>query len=142
MGGVRLSNKFSYFYILRDTFFGFGFLHSCFLFFFFAPCLSDVPLWWSFCAASHSGLKLRSTDPESWIPDPAPLSNPFHCASRDWAWQATKYCPSWAKSCDNSCFMHRFSANDHPQLCLPLQIFWLIKCNLFYERSNRAWSVS
>lgn len=35
MGGVRLSNKFSYFYILRDTFFGFGFLHSCFLFFFF-----------------------------------------------------------------------------------------------------------
>jgi len=34
MGGVRLSNKFSYFYILRDTFFGFGFLHSCFLFFF------------------------------------------------------------------------------------------------------------
>lgn len=83
-----------------------------------------------------------STDPESWIPDPAPLSNPFHCASPDWAWQATKYCPSWAKSCDNSCFMHRFSANDHPQLCLLLHIFWLIKCNLFYERSNRVWSVS
>jgi len=34
MGGVRLSNKFSYFYIFRDTFFGFGFLPFVFLLYF------------------------------------------------------------------------------------------------------------
>jgi len=68
MGGVRLSNKFSYFYIFRDTFFGFGFLPFVFLLYFFAPCLSDVPLWWSFCAASHSGSKSRFHG--SWILNP------------------------------------------------------------------------
>lgn len=129
MGGVRLSNKFSYFYIFRDTFFRFLVsvtvwvsvsFHSCCVFFSILDAIvvaAGVLLYGSSCSGVEPFSLCGSASRQGVAAKNIAQVGPNHVA-------IVALSPT---------FFIIFS------FCFFVFVFSVIKCNLFYQRSNRVW---